>query len=61
MKKLFLNAAKNIAAIFCFAQRSKFNFNHEWKVFVSHEVAAKSRGRLSIIEVEIYEAITQNN
>ena len=57
MKKFFLIAAMNIAAIFCFAQRSKYNFNHEWKVFVGDDVTANSKGRLSIIEVEISEAI----
>lgn len=40
MKKLILIAAMNIAAIFCFAQRSKYNFNHEWKVFVGDDTAA---------------------
>ncbi|RXK61809.1 glycoside hydrolase family 2 protein [Lacibacter luteus] len=40
MKKILLIAAMNIAALFSFAQRSKYNFNHEWKVFIGDDSAA---------------------
>ncbi|NCU03334.1 MAG: glycoside hydrolase family 2 protein, partial [Chitinophagaceae bacterium] len=37
MKKIILTAAICIAAVYSFAQRAKYNFNPQWKVFVGDD------------------------
>ena len=49
MKKLLLIAAMNIAAIFSFAQRSTYNFDHQWKVFVGDDSAVTQRPALATL------------